>query len=154
MSISTSNLVSYMYIMYLSYSCLADFIQALIFIHYILFSLGQLLLLWMPMFSGFMNSRFTTPARFTSYLATFLGTNILSVLMCRKAVNQSINQSIKSCNSNIITMTSMIAHLTGSLAIRKTQLVCELPELPEHSVYSKPYIFTGTHLGLMSDELC
>jgi len=29
-----------------------------------------------------------------SYLATFLGTNSLSVLMCRKAVNQSINQSI------------------------------------------------------------
>jgi len=28
-----------------------------------------------------------------SYLATFLGTNSLSVLMCRKAVNQSINQS-------------------------------------------------------------
>jgi len=26
------------------------------------------------------------------YLATFLGTNSLSVLMCRKAVNQSINQ--------------------------------------------------------------
>jgi len=26
-----------------------------------------------------------------SYLATFLGTNSLSVLMCRKAVNQSIN---------------------------------------------------------------
>jgi len=29
-----------------------------------------------------------------SYLATFLGTNSLSVLMCRKAVSQSINQSI------------------------------------------------------------
>jgi len=29
-----------------------------------------------------------------SYLATFLGTNSISVLMCRKAVNQSINQSI------------------------------------------------------------
>jgi len=28
-----------------------------------------------------------------SYLATFLGTNSLSVLMCRKAINQSINQS-------------------------------------------------------------
>jgi len=28
-----------------------------------------------------------------SYLATFLGTNSLSVLMCRKEVNQSINQS-------------------------------------------------------------
>jgi len=28
-----------------------------------------------------------------SYLVTFLGTNSLSVLMCRKAVNQSINQS-------------------------------------------------------------
>jgi len=27
-----------------------------------------------------------------SYLATFLGTNSLSVLMCRKAINQSINQ--------------------------------------------------------------
>jgi len=27
-----------------------------------------------------------------SYLATFLGTNSLPVLMCRKAVNQSINQ--------------------------------------------------------------
>jgi len=27
-----------------------------------------------------------------SYLATFLGTNSLSVLMCRKAVNQSINR--------------------------------------------------------------
>jgi len=27
------------------------------------------------------------------YLATFLGTNSLSVLMCRKTVNQSINQS-------------------------------------------------------------
>jgi len=27
-------------------------------------------------------------------LATFLGTNSLSVLMCRKAVNQSINQSV------------------------------------------------------------
>jgi len=29
-----------------------------------------------------------------SYLATFLGTNSLSVLMCRKAVNQSINVSL------------------------------------------------------------
>jgi len=30
-----------------------------------------------------------------SYLATFLGTNSLSVLMCRKAVNQSINEPHK-----------------------------------------------------------
>jgi len=30
-----------------------------------------------------------------SYLATFLGTNSLSVLMCRKAVNQSISQHDK-----------------------------------------------------------
>jgi len=30
-----------------------------------------------------------------SYLATFLGTNSLSVLMCHKAVNQSINSEIK-----------------------------------------------------------
>jgi len=29
-----------------------------------------------------------------SYLATFLGTNSLFVLICRKAVNQSVNQSI------------------------------------------------------------
>jgi len=29
-----------------------------------------------------------------SYLATFLGTNSLSLLMCREAVDQSINQSI------------------------------------------------------------
>jgi len=31
---------------------------------------------------------------FISYLATFLGTNNLSALMCHKAVNQSINQSM------------------------------------------------------------
>jgi len=33
-----------------------------------------------------------------SYLATFLGTNSLSVLMCRKAVNQSINLEDAKCN--------------------------------------------------------
>jgi len=32
-----------------------------------------------------------------SYLATFIGTNSQSVLMYRKAINQSINQSIKTC---------------------------------------------------------
>jgi len=34
----------------------------------------------------------------TSYLATFLGTNSLSLLMCRKEVSQSINQSINQSN--------------------------------------------------------
>jgi len=29
-----------------------------------------------------------------SYLATFLGTNSLSVMMCRKAVNQSIKEKV------------------------------------------------------------
>jgi len=50
---------------------------------------------WFP--HGFGLSE-TGPASFyhlriliTSYLATFLGTNSLSVLMCRKAVNQSID---------------------------------------------------------------
>jgi len=36
-----------------------------------------------------------------SYLATFLGTNSLSVLMCRKAVNQSINRS---CNNALVSL--------------------------------------------------
>jgi len=35
-----------------------------------------------------------------SYLATFLGTNSLYVLMCRKAVSQSIKQSIETIMSN------------------------------------------------------
>jgi len=37
----------------------------------------------------------------TSYLAAFLGTNSLSVLMCRKAVNQSINQLDAATNAFI-----------------------------------------------------
>jgi len=35
-----------------------------------------------------------------SYLATFLGTNSLSVLMCHKAVNQSINPINQSINQS------------------------------------------------------
>jgi len=42
----------------------------------------------------FIHSYIYLPILIISYLATFLGTNSLSVLMCRKAVNQSINQSI------------------------------------------------------------
>jgi len=52
-----------------------------------------------------------------SFLATFLGTNSLSVLMCRKAVNQSINQSIsKSGKFDLIT--SILRHL-HSLPVRR-----------------------------------
>jgi len=40
-----------------------------------------------------------------SYLATFLGTNSLSVLMCRKAVNQSINPK---ASRDLITVGSLI----------------------------------------------
>jgi len=36
-----------------------------------------------------------------SYLATFLGTNNLSVLMCRKAVNQSISQVSWMCGVHL-----------------------------------------------------
>jgi len=55
-----------------------------------------------------------------SYLATLLGTNSLSVLMCRKAVNQStlqlrrdkttINQPL--CPSTVFTPTSQSTHLS------------------------------------------
>jgi len=38
-----------------------------------------------------------------SYLATFLGTNSLSVLMCRKAVNQSFRRSRISCAAAFLT---------------------------------------------------
>jgi len=37
-----------------------------------------------------------------SYLATLLGTNSLSVLMCRKAVNQSINQPTEYFKTEVI----------------------------------------------------
>jgi len=42
-----------------------------------------------------------TNAVLRSYLARFLGTNSLSVLMCRKTVNQSINQSIYVVKNNL-----------------------------------------------------
>jgi len=48
-----------------------------------------------------------------SYLATFLGTNCLSVLMCRKAVSQSIDQSInQSTYSSIASSRCMLSSTT------------------------------------------
>jgi len=38
-----------------------------------------------------------------SYSATFLGTNSLSVLMCRKAINQSVNQRSYALRKKIVT---------------------------------------------------
>jgi len=46
-----------------------------------------------------------------SYLATFLGTNSLSVLMCRKAVNQSINL-VQRLSSKHISITITISRST------------------------------------------
>jgi len=50
------------------------------------------------------------------YLATFLGTNSLSVLMCRKAVNQSINRSIVKWFFILYFGVSLFGQLHASLA--------------------------------------
>jgi len=50
-----------------------------------------------------------------SYLATFLGTNSLSVLMCRKAVNQSINLLHIHANTILLQLLTLLDTAIGLL---------------------------------------
>jgi len=86
-----------------------------------------------------------------SCLATFRGTNSLSVLMCRKAVNQSINQSIRImllCNHSPVSGPWYCAiilvyqdHITVlSFTCIRTMLLCY------HSGVSGPYYCVFIHL--------
>jgi len=65
-----------------------------------------------------------------SYLATFLGTNSLYVLMCRKAVNQSINQSINHENAHFI-MTALYNFNTSSDTFKACKLLQTMQDYSE-----------------------
>jgi len=76
-----------------------------------------------------------------SHLATFLGTNSLSVLICRKAVNQSINQS-----SNQYTLIVFFIVLFNMLVYLSA--VCLVTEL-NFNLYLTTYLPMGINSVLL-----
>jgi len=63
-----------------------------------------------------------------SYLATFLGTNSLSVLMCSKAINQSINSKTNYCNSLLL---NLPATQTYRLQLVLNAAACAVTKTPK-----------------------
>jgi len=84
-------------------------------IHIFIFS-GSFLywcVMWPAFQRFFIHSCFYLRILIISYLATFFGTNSLSVLMCRKEVNQSIKQEIILCNPiSYLTCGSILQYLS------------------------------------------